>query len=52
MFMYRIFGLGNFGEEYQDTAHNIGKEILKKFLLKNEYDFGHSRFDKKRSAVR
>jgi len=32
--MYRIIGLGNLGEEYEKTPHNIGMEILEKILEK------------------
>ena len=48
--MYRILGLGNFGEEYQDTPHNIGRQVLEIFLKNNKVDFFSSRFDKKRRS--
>jgi PTH1 family peptidyl-tRNA hydrolase len=48
--MYRIIGLGNYGEEYQDTPHNIGKQILELFLKNNSEKFFSSRFDKKRKS--
>jgi PTH1 family peptidyl-tRNA hydrolase len=48
--MYRILGLGNFGEEYQDTPHNIGKQILEIFKKNNQLDFGRSRFEQKRKS--
>ncbi len=48
--MYRIIGLGNFGEEYQDTPHNIGKQILELFLKNNSEKLFSSRLDKKRKS--
>lgn len=48
--MYRIIGLGNFGEEYQDTAHNIGKQILDIFLDSNKSTFFSHYSDRKRNA--
>lgn len=48
--MYRIFGLGNFGEEYQDTPHNIGRQVLEIFLKDNDNDFKKGRRDKKRNS--
>ena len=33
---YLIVGLGNIGEEYKNTRHNIGFEILNKLVEKNE----------------
>lgn len=37
--MYRIVGLWNKGEEFQDTAHNIGGQVLKEIFRKNEIGF-------------
>jgi len=36
---YLIVGLGNIGEEYKNTRHNIGFEILNKLVEKNETDW-------------
>ena len=36
---YLIVGLGNVGEEYNNTRHNIGFEILNKLVEKNEIDW-------------
>ena len=36
---YLIVGLGNMGEEYKNTRHNIGFEILNKLVEKNETDW-------------
>ncbi len=47
--MYRIFGLGNIGNEYKNTPHNIGKEVLENFLDNNKLCFT-SRNDKKRKS--
>jgi len=33
---FLIVGLGNIGEEYQNTRHNIGFQILDRLALKNE----------------
>jgi len=47
--MYRIFGLGNIGDEYKNTPHNIGKEVLENFLDNNKLCFIF-RSDKKRKS--
>ena len=36
---YLIVGLGNIGEEYKNTRHNIGFEILNKLVEKNETEW-------------
>ena len=36
---YLIVGLGNVGEEYEGTRHNIGFEILDSFSKKYKSDF-------------
>ena len=36
---FLIVGLGNIGEKYNNTRHNIGFEILDFFCKKNEADF-------------
>ena len=36
---YLIVGLGNIGEEYKNTRHNIGFEILNKLVEKNQTDW-------------
>jgi len=48
--MYRVIGLGNPDEEYQDTAHNIGKQVLDIFLDKNKLTFFSHYNDRKRNA--
>ncbi|MBI1754907.1 aminoacyl-tRNA hydrolase [Candidatus Azambacteria bacterium] len=47
--MYLIIGLGNPGEEYKHTRHNIGHEIVAGFAKK--HDFGDFAFDKKANAL-
>lgn len=48
--MYRVIGLGNPDQEYQDTAHNIGKQILDIYLKKNDSTFFSHYSDKKRHS--
>ena len=36
---YLIVGLGNIGEEYNNTRHNIGFKIIDKLVEKNETDW-------------
>ena len=36
---YLIVGLGNIGEEYKNTRHNIGFKIIDKLVEKNETDW-------------
>lgn len=46
--MFLIVGLGNPGEEYIGTKHNIGREIVEKLGKKCELDF---EYDKKSNAL-
>ena len=41
---YLIVGLGNVGQEYSKTRHNIGFEILDSFADKANISFTNSRF--------
>ncbi len=43
--MYLIIGLGNPGEDYQNTRHNMGRETVEVFRKK--YGFPDFRFEKK-----
>ncbi|OGD31352.1 aminoacyl-tRNA hydrolase [Candidatus Azambacteria bacterium RIFCSPHIGHO2_02_FULL_52_12] len=47
--MYLVIGLGNPGDEYKNTKHNIGREIVEKWAKKN--DLGDFAFDKKHNAL-
>ena len=47
--MHIIIGLGNPGDEYEDTKHNIGREIVMK--LAKKYDFPAFTHDKKANAL-
>ena len=38
--MYYIIGLGNPGEQYTDTPHNIGYELVEQLRAHYPYDFG------------
>ena len=53
---YLIVGLGNVGEEYNNTRHNIGFKIIDKLVEKNEIDWeikklAHYSSFKKRAPV-
>lgn len=41
---YLIVGLGNIGEEYQNTRHNIGFSILDKLSQKSDVKFQSARY--------
>lgn len=47
--MHIIIGLGNPGDEYKNTKHNIGREIVLK--LAKKYDFPAFTHDKKANAL-
>lgn len=43
--MKLIVGLGNPGKEYENTRHNVGFEIIDKYLKKYNLDANKSKFD-------
>jgi PTH1 family peptidyl-tRNA hydrolase len=47
--MYVIVGLGNPGEEYENTRHNVGRMVVQDFCAKN--NFPEFTFDKKSNAL-
>ncbi|HLP43860.1 MAG TPA: aminoacyl-tRNA hydrolase [Candidatus Nanoarchaeia archaeon] len=47
--MYTIVGLGNPGEEYDNTRHNIGRMFVESFFKK--HDLPEFSFDKKLNAL-
>ena len=47
--MFLIIGLGNPGEEYENTRHNIGRAIVEKCAKKN--DLPDFEYDKKSNAL-
>jgi peptidyl-tRNA hydrolase, PTH1 family len=47
--MFYLIGLGNPGDEYKNTRHNIGREIVEFFCKKN--DFSDFSYDKKSDSL-
>ena len=47
--MFYIIGLGNPGEEYDNTRHNTGRIVLSALIKK--YELSESQFDKKYNAL-
>ena len=41
---YLIVGLGNIGEEYKDTRHNIGFTVLDAMALASNISFNDKRY--------
>ena len=49
--MFYIIGLGNPGEQYMDTPHNVGWAIIDQIQKKNIHDFGDFEMDGFRHAL-
>lgn len=47
--MFYIVGLGNPGEEYRGSRHNVGREIVENFSEK--FGFADFKFDKKNNSL-
>lgn len=47
--MFLVIGLGNPGQEYKNTRHNIGREIVASFAKK--HGFNEGAYDKKINAL-
>ena len=43
---YLVVGLGNIGDKYHETRHNIGFMVVDKFAKKNNLTFSQDRYGK------